>query len=82
MIENSFQYLKNKESKTKIRQSSALSKKSEQGYGKSKTFDSNKIQENIMHVKHGNTYILNSTTGNFSQLTGNETVDVQASMTR
>jgi len=61
LIENSFQYLKNKESKTKIRQSSALSKKSEQGYGKSKTFDSNKIQENIMHVKHGNTYILNST---------------------
>jgi hypothetical protein len=35
-----------------------------------------------MHVKNGNTYILNSTTGNFSQLTGNETVDVQASMNR
>ena len=35
-----------------------------------------------MHVKNANTYVLNSTTGNFSQLTGNETVDVQASMSR
>lgn len=35
-----------------------------------------------MHVKNANTYVLNSTTGNFSQLTGNETVDVQASLSR
>ena len=80
LIENSFKIINKKGSHPKLRQTSALSKKSEQGYGKGIAYETNKIQENIMHVKNANTYILNSTTGNFSQLTGNETVDVQASV--